>query len=158
MLVVFGVRLFLLLSMLDLPHIADVTFLTDKTMHRKEKKCIALACFQVSLVSALVSESSLVSESLFLVAESRFLAAESLLVAESRFLVAESPGFGCRIILGYRITFFGFGIFPQPLSMVDSSHGFSTHPVAWLSPEKVVIKMGVYPISRQTEIVVVSYI
>ena len=132
MLVVFGVRLFLLLSMLDLPHIADVTFLTDKTMHRKEKKCIALACFQVSLVSALVSESSLVSESLFLVAKSRFLVAESLLVAESRFLVAESPGFGCRIILGYRITFFGFGIFPQP-SLTIGFRGtlFSDKPKWW---------------------------
>jgi hypothetical protein len=35
---------------------------------------------------------------------------------------------------------------------------FFNPPVAWLSPEKVVIKMGLYPISRQTEIVVVSYI
>ena len=51
---------------------------------------------------------------------------------------------------------------PFGLSNVGSAARFISWffnpPVAWLSPEKVVIKMGVYPISRQTEIVVVSFI
>ena len=47
-----------------------------------------------------------------------FLVSESFLVAESSVLVSESSGFGCRIILGFRII-------PQPGFMVDMAIEFS---------------------------------
>ena len=80
-------------------------------MLRKEKKCTPLDCWAVPF---LVSRCPWFRNHPWF--QNRFLVSESFLVAESSVLVSESSGFGCRIILGFRII-------PQPAQGLQLNFG-----------------------------------